>query len=219
MNIAIIIPAFNPTDSFLSLLKTISTISKLTIIIIDDGSFPEIIIKNPEIIILRNKQNQGKGFSLLKAFNYAQENGFTHAVTLDADSQHDPKLIEMFLEVNENISLVLGTRNFGKDMPCHRRISNKLTSLIISFLCGDTIQDSQCGYRRYKLIDVCSEIFIETGFQFESEILIKLLRKKCSYHQIDIPTIYGKEKSSINNIIDTLKFIRLILRSIIKYSP
>jgi glycosyltransferase involved in cell wall biosynthesis len=189
----------------------------LTTIIIDDGSFPEIIIKNPEIIILRNKQNQGKGFSLLKAFNYAQENGFTHAVTLDADSQHDPKLIEMFLEVNENISLVLGTRKFGKDMPCHRRISNKLTSLIISFLSGEMIQDSQCGYRRYKLNEICSEIFIETGFQFESEILIKLLRKKCSYHQVDIPTIYAKEKSSINNIIDTLKFLRLILRSIIKY--
>ena len=217
MNIAIIIPAFNPPDSFLSLLKTISTISKLTIIIIDDGSFPKIIIKNPEIILLRNKQNQGKGFSLLKAFNYAQENGFTHAVTLDADSQHDPKLIEMFLEVNENISLVLGTRKFEKDMPYHRRISNKLTSSIISFLSGQAIQDSQCGYRRYKLIDICSEQFIETGFQFESEILIRLLRNKCSYHQIDIPTIYGSEKSSINNIIDTLKFIRLILRSIIKY--
>ena len=149
MNIAIIIPAFNPPESFLSLLKTISTISKLTIIIIDDGSFPEIIIKNPEIIILRNKQNQGKGFSLLKAFKYAQKNDFTHAVTLDADSQHDPRLIEMFLEVNEDISLVLGTRIFNKDMPYHRRISNKLTSLIISFLSSETIQDSQCGYRRY----------------------------------------------------------------------
>ena len=217
MNIAIIIPAFNPPESFLSLLKTISTIYELTIIIIDDGSFPKIIIKNPEIIILRNKQNQGKGFSLLKAFKYAQENDFTHAVTLDADSQHDPKLIEMFLEVNENITLVLGARKFEKDMPYHRRISNNLTSWIISFLSGATIKDSQCGYRRYKLNDMCSEIFIETGFQFESEILIKILRKKCSYHQVDIPTIYGNEKSSINNIIDTLKFIRLILRSIIKY--
>ena len=217
MNIAIIIPAFNPPDSFLSLLTTVSTISKLTIIIIDDGSIPEIIIKNSKIIVLRNKQNKGKGFSLLKAFKYAQENDFTHAVTLDADSQHDPKLIELFLEVNENISLVLGTRIFEKDMPYHRRISNKLTSSIISFLTSETIRDSQCGYRRYKLIDISSEIFIETGFQFESEILIKLLRKKCSYHQVDIPTIYGNEKSSINNIIDTLKFIRLILRSIIKY--
>ena len=217
MNIAIIIPAFNPPESFSSLLETICTISNLTIIIIDDGSIPEIIIKNTKIIILRNKHNQGKGYSLLKGFKYAQENNFTHVVTLDADSQHDPRLIKMFLEVNEDISLVLGARKFEKDMPYHRRISNKLTSLIISFLCGDTIQDSQCGYRRYKLNDICSEIFIETGFQFESEILIRLLRKKCSYHQVDIPTIYGKEKSSINNIIDTLKFIRLILRSIIKY--
>ena len=217
MNIAIIIPAFNPPDSFLSLLSTISTISKLTIIIIDDGSIPEIIIKNPKIIILRNKQNQGKGYSLLKGFKYAENNDFTHAVTLDADSQHDPRLIEIFLEVNENVSLVLGTRKFETGMPYHRRISNKLTSLIISLLSSETIQDSQCGYRRYKLIDIYSEKFIETGFQFESEILIRLLRKKCSYHQIDIPTIYGNEKSSINNIIDTLKFIRLILRSIIKY--
>ena len=116
----------------------------------------------------------------------------------------------------ENTKLI-GIRKFEKDMPYHRRISNKLTSLIISFLSSETIKDSQCGYRRYKLNDICSEIFIESGFQFESEILIKLLRKKCSYHQIDIPTIYGNEKSSINNIIDTLKFIRLILRSIIKY--
>ena len=47
MNIAIIIPAFNPPDTFLSLLATISTISKLTIIIIDDGSIPKIIFKHP----------------------------------------------------------------------------------------------------------------------------------------------------------------------------
>jgi len=217
MNIAIIIPAFNPPDSFSYLLQTISRISKLTIIIIDDGSFPKIILKSPEMIILRNKQNQGKGFSLLKGFMYAQENDFTHAITLDADSQHDPILIKRFLEISQDISLVLGTRRFEKDMPYHRRISNKLTSWIISLLSSEEIQDSQCGYRRYKLTDICSENFIETGFQFESEILIRLLKKKCSYHQIDIPTIYGNERSSINNIVDTFKFIRLILRSIIKY--
>ena len=212
MNIAIIIPAFNPPESFLSLLKTISTTSKLTIIIIDDGSFPEIIIKNPEIIILRNKQNQGKGFSLFKAFKYAQENDFTHAVTLDADSQHDPRLIEMFLEVNEDISLVLGTRIFEKDMPYHRRISNKLTSLIISFLSSETIQDSQCGYRRYKLIDICSEIFIEKGFQFETEVIIKLLQNKLKIDHINIPTIYANEISSMRNFQDTFKFIIMIIR-------
>jgi len=217
MNIAIIIPAYNPPDSFLSLLQTILTSYELTIIIIDDGSFVKIDINNPEIIILRNKQNKGKGFSLLKAFKYAQENDFTHVITLDADLQHDPRFIKMFLDVNEDVSLVLGVRKFEKDMPYHRRISNKLTSLIISFLSTENIKDSQCGYRRYKLIDICSENFIENGFQFESEILIKILRKKYSYYQINIPTIYGNEQSSISNIIDTLKFIRLFLRSIIKY--
>ena len=82
---------------------------------------------------------------------------------MDADSQHDPIFIKYFLEVDEDISLVLGTRLFEKDMPLHRRISNKLICLIISFICGSVIQDSHCGYRRYRLIDIESEIFFETG--------------------------------------------------------
>ena len=64
-------------------------------------------------------------------------------------------------------------------------------SLIISYICNKQILDSQCGYRRYKLSDVCTESFIENGFQFESEALIKLLGKKNNcLHHIKIPTIY-----------------------------
>ena len=217
MNIAIIIPAYNPPSSFDTLITTISTISQYSIIIIDDGSWPKIIINDSKVTILRNNFNQGKGYSLLKGFKHAKQKNFTHAITLDADSQHDPRLIKMFVEVNEDISIVLGTRNFDAHMPFNRIISNKLTSLIISILCGLKIQDSQCGFRRYKLIDIDTEVFMEIGFQFESEILIKLLKNRCSYYEIYIPTIYGTEKSSINNIFDTLKFIRLIIKSIIKY--
>ena len=216
MNLAIIIPTYNPPDTFSSLLKSIRKITSKPIIIIDDGSTPKINMDYPGVVVIRNRHNKGKGYTLIKGFQYAEAEGFTHAITIDADCQHDPELINSFLEYDENINLVLGTRNFTEDMPIHRRISNKLTSYIISLLCGKTVLDSQCGYRRYKLKDVCSESFHEKGFQFESEVLIKLLRNNCAHANLEIPTLYSRENSSINNFSDTFKFIRLILRKIIR---
>ena len=216
MNLAIIIPAYNPPPTFSTLLKSIREITANPIIIIDDGSTPKINMDYSGVLVLRNRHNQGKGYTLIKGFKFAVNEGFTHAITIDADNQHDPELINSFLEYDENINLVLGTRNFTEDMPIHRRISNKLTSYIISLLCGKTVLDSQCGYRRYKLKDVCSESFQEKGFQFESEVLIKLLRNNCTHANLEIPTIYNRENSSINNFSDTFKFISLILRKIIR---
>ena len=83
-------------------------------------------------------------------------------------------------------------------------------------ICQTKLFDSQCGYRRYNLQDVCREIYFEQGFQFETEILIKLLRNKLKIFHIDISTIYAEECSSMRPIYDTLKFIRLIIRTLRK---
>ena len=88
--------------------------------------------------------------------------------------------------------------------------------VIISYISHNKVLDSQCGYRRYLLLDLCSESYSEKGFQFESEVLIKLLRKNCSIEHIEISTIYTKGNSSINNVKDTYKFIGLILRTLLK---
>ena len=216
MNPIIIIPAYNPPRSFLTFLQDVYAITAIPIIIIDDGSIPKIELENANTILLRNKTNSGKGFSLIRGFKEALHRGFSHAITMDADSQHDPNMLESFLEVNENISIVLGNRSFDRNMPLHRRVSNRLTSSLLSFICNVRIFDSQCGYRRYRIDDVLSESYMEDGFQFESEVLIKLLCNNCTLHHIEIPTIYTQENSAINNVWDTIKFIRLIIRCLAK---
>ncbi len=219
MNPIIIIPAYNPPDLFPQLINRLNEITTIPIIVIDDGSIPLISLKNSNLTLLRNSKNRGKGYSLVKAFHYTYNRGYSHAVTLDADFQHDPQLVDSFIKIHEDTSIVLGRRDFNKEMPIHRRLSNKITSSIISYICGKRILDSQCGYRRYKLSDVCSEKFIENGFQFESEVLIKLLiGNKTSLQHLTIPTIYRKENTSMNNFWDTIRFIRLIIRTIFKYS-
>ena len=216
MKTVIIIPAYNPPKSFISLLENVRSITSIPIIIIDDGSIPNIVVETENTILLRNKNNRGKGFSLVKGFNEALNRGYSHAITMDADSQHDPNILQSFIEINKNISIVLGKRQFNTNMPLHRRISNTLTSSVISYICHKEIWDSQCGFRRYKLDDVCSETYMEHGFQFESEVLIKLLCNNCTLHHIEIPTIYAQGKSTMNNFWDTIKFIRLIIRCLIR---
>ena len=64
---------------------------------------------------------------------------------------------------------------------------------------------------------VLGEKYIEDGFQFESEVLIKCVNREVSVEQIKIETIYDKNnKSYIRHVSDTLKFIRLILRSLLR---
>ena len=103
MKPVIIIPAYNPPKSFISLLLNVRSITSIPIIIIDDGSIPSIELENESTILLRNKNNSGKGFSLLRGFNEALDRGFSHAITMDADSQHDPNILQSFIEINDNI--------------------------------------------------------------------------------------------------------------------
>ena len=218
MTPAIIIPVLNPPDTFTNLIQSIRNVVSIPIIIVDDGTKPAVHITSEftNIKLLRNNINQGKGYSLIKGIHYAFIQGYTHAITLDADSQHDPSIIPDFLDMDENISIVCGRRSFNGSMPLHRRFSNIITSLILSFICNKKLFDSQCGYRRYRLQDVCAETFTETGFQFETEVLIKLLRNELNISHINIPTIYADETSSILHFQDTLIFIRLVIRTFLK---
>ncbi len=211
MNPVILIPAFNPPKLFPHLLKTVESVTDFPILIVDDGSIPPI--KHVSHTILRNEKNMGKGNALLTGLNHALNAGYTHAVTLDADAQHDPVFIKEFLRIKPETALVYGKREFHKDMPIHRRFSNKLTSLLISLISRKSVLDSQCGYRRYHLEKTLKHHYKEQGFQFETEVLLNLAMAGEKFAPIPITTLYQNESSSINNILDTFKFIRLIIRS------
>ena len=212
-----LIPCYNSSDTLSILLDKITMDSDFDVIVVDDGSNPQCESDIDSVTILRNSKNTGKGYSLLKGFRYAQEKGFSHAVTLDADLQHNPSEIHKFMKVDMDVDFVLGYRKKDRSMPVHRKLSNTITTYLLSKLSSRDILDSQCGFRRYNLAAVDSCSYREDGFQFESEVLIKCLKSNFSLEQINIETIYDKNnKSYINHVSDTLKFIRLILRSLLR---
>lgn len=226
--IGVLIPVYNEFRYLPSVLEEIKQLQDrrqdvlFKIAIVDDGStrsMPAIIRNSPEIHLLKHEENRGKGAALRTGFEYFLNH--THAVgvlTMDADLQHPPASIPLFLNAfhQKKGALIIGrrTRDISK-MPFHRIVSNTLTSLILSFLVGQYIPDSQCGFRFYSRSVLASILVKEHGFHFESEILLRSGWRKFSFAFVPVPTIYNEAHSSIRNVSDTFKFIAVVCSTLL----
>jgi len=217
VNPIIVIPVYNGRDSLLKLISEMKNLYSHPILVVNDGSQDELTkLDLLDCHYIQHAVNRGKGAALKTGLEYASRSGFTHAVTLDADGQHDPSLIQEFIKhsVASSTALIIGMRDLLKiDMPLHRMLSNNITSLILSLRTSIRIYDSQVGYRCYPLCDSRLWDSIEDGFQFESAVFFKLSKLKMKIVWQPIPVIYGTESSHIHVFKDTLKFIRTVFRS------
>lgn len=212
-NTCAVIPFFNEEDFIVDVIeKTLKYVD--LVIAVDDGSKDNSLkliknLDNIEIIIL--DRNYGKGTALKAGFSLALELDFDIILTLDADLQHDPDYIPIFLDAIKKYDVVIGNRLSAlKKMPYHRILSNYLTSFLLSLKLKRLIKDSQCGYRAYKK-KVLQKISIHSsGFEAESEIIIRAVREKFSIGFVDIPTIYGNEKSKIKSFQAIKGFLKIL---------
>lgn len=102
-------------------------------------------------------------------------------------------------------------------MPKIRYITNLFMSWLISHLTGQTVPDSQCGFRFIKK-DVLLAIRLTTvRYETESELLMEGARKGFKIESVPIQTIYQHERSYINPLIDTIRFLRLLFRKLWEY--
>lgn len=218
MKICILIPGYNEEKTIGQVVsKARKVISD--VIVIDDGSTDNTyqIAKNAGAIVIRHEVNKGKGAALKTGFKYALEHYYQAVITMDSDGQHDVDDIPNFLNTlrEKKADIVIGSRMENlSTMPAIRKFTNKLTSYVSSLLMHQKVDDSQSGFRLINS-DVLRSITLETDrYDTESEILIKASRAGFRIKSVPIKTIYGQEKSKINPLIDTYRFIRLVFRSL-----
>lgn len=185
------------------------------IIAVNDGSTDKSIEQTqsiPGVEILNLKKNNGKGFALQKGFEVALNRSFEFIITLDGDGQHSPESIPLLLNKIEKFDIVIGNRLDNlSSMPIQRRLSNKLTSFLLSKKLGIKIADSQSGFRIYRQEVLRRTKTLFSGFEAESEILVKAVRNGFKVGFINIPTIYGDEKSKMKSIQAIKGFIKVML--------
>jgi hypothetical protein len=131
-------------------------------------------------------------------------------LTLDADGQHDPSDLPKFLGAwrERRGDILLGSRwETLAVMPGLRRMVNRITSVVVSLLIGQRVEDSQSGYRLISAEVLRRVPLRTTRYQTESELLIKAGRAGFAIASVPIPTRYAGETSYIDPLRDTLRFV------------
>ena len=212
-NICAIIPFYNEEKTISKIIYDALAYVDF-IIAVNDGSTDnsiQNIPQNERIIVINHKRNTGKGAALKVGLKKSLELKSKFTITLDADLQHAPKLIPEFIESLNDFDLIIGKRKiFESDMPFHRRLSNLLTSKLLSLKTGRKILDSQSGFRAFKteILEYVLPKF--NGFEAESEMIVRICRMNYSIGYVDIPTIYGDDNSKMKSIPAILGFIKVL---------
>ncbi len=91
--------------------------------------------------------------------------------------QHAPESIPKFIEAISEYDCVIGSRDINHiKMPIQRKLSNFLTSKLLSLKTGTDILDSQSGYRAFKTEILNNVLPDYNGFEAESEMIVKLAK-------------------------------------------
>jgi glycosyltransferase involved in cell wall biosynthesis len=211
-----LIPAYNEAQRVATVVENVFL--HLPVLVVDDGSADDTVgqAKAGGATVISQNPNQGKGAALQAGFRWAVAEGYEAVITLDADGQHDPAEIPLFLQAykTRRADLIIGQRDFSR-MPSVRRLANWLGRLGFSWAVGQPIPDNQSGYRLIsrRLMVVLLDDNIEGGFEFEVEMITLCVRRGFVLAWVPIQTIYAGESSHINPIQHTKKFLHLLWRT------
>jgi dolichol-phosphate mannosyltransferase len=215
INVAAVIPFYNEEKTIYEVIK--QTLAFVDIVIaVNDGSTDKSVdkIKNMDRMALIDlKKNHSKGYALNEGFKKSIEINSEITLTLDADLQHPPEFIPGFLNAVNDFDIVIGNRKKRLGvMPIQRIISNKLTSFLLSKKTGQKILDGQCGYRLYKTKILKDILPASSGYEAESEILIKASRCNYKISFVDISVIYGEQESKMKAWRTIKGFLKVLLK-------
>lgn len=220
MKICVLIPAYNEGDYIYDVVcrcqKHIDNI-----LVYNDGSTDNTVAEAERAgaEVVGREKNKGKGQTLLDGFDLLTERGFDGIIALDADGQHLPEELPLFIEAaNAGADIVIGNRMAEKKtMPTVNWYTNVITSLVISMLARKRIHDSQVGYRfvSCKVWKALKDKIVSRNFEFEGEMLVVAGRQKLNIVDVPIETVYGTEVSKINPWLDTWRFIKMATRLLV----
>jgi len=212
-----IIPAFNEEKQ---IARVINGVRKHIpdVIVVDDGSCDATAeqAERSGAFVIRHDANRGKGMALRTGFSHALQKNYAAVLTLDGDGQHETSEIGNFLSAfgNNSGDIIIGTRLWDRAaVPLYRYLPNLIGIFCISKAAGCKIEDTQSGFRLYRK-EVLDSIRLETsGFETETEILIKAGKKGFSMHHIPVSAIYQKDyKTNFRPVRDFYRISILVLK-------
>lgn len=179
--IAFVIPALNESSTIQRVVTGVARYG--TPVVVDDGSTDGTgdIASASGAIVLRHPANCGYDAALNSGFHRASELAVDWLVSLDADGQHDPATIPLFLnEFRSDVDLVLGVRDR------RQRVAESVFAIWTRVRWG--ITDPLCGMKAYRLGLYQSLGHFDSYGSVGTELMLFAMRQGASFRQVSVST-------------------------------
>jgi predicted LPLAT superfamily acyltransferase len=208
-----IIPSYNHHEKVGELVRCLRDL-KLPVFVIDDGSndvtrtaLAALHAPQSEVVVDRLDVNRGKGAAVMRGFELARAAGFSHALQIDADGQHDLSKLPEFLALGEANpeALIAGAPIHDATMPRGRRLARSITHFWVGVETLTTHPvDTMCGLRLYPLERVM-RILATRPFgrrmDFDVEIFVRLIWDGVAVVLVPVRVVYPPGNLSNFNLI------------------
>jgi predicted LPLAT superfamily acyltransferase len=201
----------------------------LPVLVIDDGSGEPAAtaiaaLHRPDdgVQVHRLPVNLGKGVAVVHGMRLAWEAGYTHAVQIDADGQHDAAALPALLARSRQhpAALVSAEPIFDASMPVGRRIGRWVTHVWVRIeTLSFAITDSMCGFRVYPLAAVralLAEQSVGRHMDFDTDIMVRLFWRGTAVEMVPARVVYPAGNTSnfrlwADNVRISAMHVRLIV--------
>lgn len=222
----VVVPVFNHEHALPLLIERLRQ-TGLTCWLVDDGSGPacaaaidRLLAANAHWLrLVRLPQNRGKGAAVLAGFRAALGAGFTHAVQIDADCQHDAREVPKFVAAARAApnAIVNGVPVYDASVPKVRFYGRYITNALVwVYTLSRAIQDSMCGFRVYPLaaaVALDDAAPVGRRMQFDTDIIVRLFWAGVPVVNVATPVTYPVDGvSHFNLLADNARMVGLHLR-------
>ncbi|MGG5964234.1 glycosyltransferase family 2 protein [Salmonella enterica] len=159
----------------------------LPCIVVDDGSddatrdeLARLAAENSNLALIRLPVNAGKGAAVLRGMQAAADAGFSHAVQVDADGQHDIEDIPGLLALAKEhpTALISGQPIYDGSIPRSRLYGRWVTHVWVWIeTLSLQLKDSMCGFRVYPVaptLQLAQRVTLGKRMDFDTEVMVRL---------------------------------------------
>lgn len=191
------------------------------VVVVDDGCTDcnaAEVLNGLDVTILRHEKNLGKGEALKTAVKYlAADSDCRWMITLDADGQHAPEDVPLFLnaiaEDPQEDKILVGCRDFSdtEKIPARSIKGRKISNFWLKLETGCTLEDTQSGFRCYP-VHLINQIKCSTSrYDWETEILVRSAWAGLKFVDIPIQVEYFTPETRVSHFDVVRDNIRISL--------
>jgi glycosyltransferase involved in cell wall biosynthesis len=186
VNVCGVVPVYNHAGPALHVVAALGALPLPCVVVVDDGSDAEAAASLARLAVpgrvelVRHARNRGKGAAVISGLRRAAELGYSHALQIDADGQHDVAEAPALLAAAaaDPAAVVTGYPRYDDSVPRARYYGRYATHVWVWIhTLSKRIVDSMCGFRVYPLAPVLALLERETvgeRMDFDVEILVRL---------------------------------------------